>query len=409
MSLWDQLEDEDNDSSFELGIGKALTSVTDTPSHNHVANKDPMRLLTVGDNNYSELENSILTSLQNRELIKGGVVNVGAERITPETKRIIGGSSDVNQLIPFKYEWAWQKYLDACANHWMPTEINMNEDIRQWKDPDFLLPEERWLIESSLGYFSTADSIVVNNVVLNIYKRITAPECRQFLLRQAFEEAMHTHSYQYCIESLGMDQGKIFNLYREQPSMIIKDNWCFEFERKLNDPNCNDQDFLENLIGYYLMTEGLFFYCGFSSIFSMGRRQRMPGICEQFQYILRDESMHLNFGVDVINQIKQENPHLWTPALQRRVREIIAEGRLIETAYAKDLIPNGLPGMNIKMMTDYLGSISNRRCEQVGVPAVSKAVENPFPWMAEMIDLRKEKNFFETRVTDYQTGGAIKW
>jgi ribonucleoside-diphosphate reductase beta chain len=171
----------------------------------------------------------------------------------------------------------------------------------------------------SLGYFSTADSLVANNLVLAIYRLITNPECRQYLLRQAFEEAIHTHAYQYCIESLGMDEGEVFNMYREIPSVAKKASLeLSKFTHELSDPNFRtgtpeaDQDPAAQPDRLLRVTEGIFFYCGFTQILSMGRRNKMTGVAEQFQYILRDESMHLNFGIDVINQIKLENPHLWT-------------------------------------------------------------------------------------------------
>ena len=243
---------------------------------------------------------------------------MGAARVSVDEKAMINCRADLNQLVPFKYDWAWQKYIDGCANHWMPQEINMTADVATWKNPEGLTDDERRIVQRNLGYFSTADSLVANNLVLAIYRLITNPECRQYILRQAFEEAIHTHAYQYCIESLGMDEGEVFNMYREVPSVAKKAAWSISHTHALSDPTFKtgtsetDQTLLRNLIGFYAVTEGIFFYCGFTQILSMGRRNKMTGVAEQFQYILRDESMHLNFGIDVINQIKLENPHLWT-------------------------------------------------------------------------------------------------
>ena len=257
--------------------------------------------------------------------------------------------------------------------------------------------------------------MVANNLVLAIYRLITNPECRQYLLRQAFEEAIHTHAYQYCIESLGMDEGEVFNMYREVPSVAAKATWSLGKTHSLSDPNFRtgtletDQELLRNLIGFYCVTEGIFFYCGFTQILSMGRRNKMTGVAEQFQYILRDESMHLNFGIDVINQIKLENPLLWTPEFQQEAIQMILEGTELEIAYARDTMPRGVLGMNAAMMEEYLQFICNRRLNQVGLPEQFPGAQNPFPWMSEIMDLRKEKNFFETRVIEYQTGGALTW
>ncbi|WP_444896444.1 ribonucleotide-diphosphate reductase subunit beta [Microbulbifer sp. SSSA005] len=342
-------------------------------------------------------------------------LEMGAARIQVDEKRIINCRADLNQLVPFKYDWAWQKYLDGCANHWMPQEINMNKDVSMWKDPNGLTEDERRIVEYSLGYFSTADSLVANNLVLAIYRHITNPECRQYLLRQSFEEAIHTHAYQYCVESLGMDEGEVFNMYREVPAVAKKAAWSLSHTQAIGDPNFktgtveSDQELLRNLIAFYAVTEGIFFYCGFSQILSMGRRNKMTGVAEQFQYILRDESMHLNFGIDVINQIKLENPHLWTAEFQQEVTQMILEGMELEVAYARDTMPRGVLGMNANMMEEYLQFIANRRLSQLGLKEQFPGAQNPFPWMSEIMDLRKEKNFFETRVIEYQTGGALQW
>jgi len=342
-------------------------------------------------------------------------LEMGAARISVDEKAMINCRADLNQLVPFKYDWAWQKYLDGCANHWMPQEINMTADVATWKSKEGLTDDERRIVMRSLGYFSTADSLVANNLVLGIYRLVTNPECRQYLLRQAFEEAIHTHAYQYCIESLGMDEGEVFNMYREVPSVAKKAAWSISHTHELSDPNFStgtieaDQQLLRNLIGFYGVTEGIFFYCGFTQILSMGRRNKMTGVAEQFQYILRDESMHLNFGIDVINQIKLENPHLWTEEFKEEVTQMILEGTALEIEYARDTMPRGVLGMNAAMMEEYLHFIANRRLTQLGLTEQFPGATNPFPWMSEIMDLRKEKNFFETRVIEYQTGGALSW
>ncbi len=342
-------------------------------------------------------------------------LEMGADRVSVDEKAMINCRADLNQLVPFKYDWAWQKYIDGCANHWMPQEINMTADVALWKNPEGLTDDERRIVMRNLGYFSTADSLVANNLVLAIYRLITNPECRQYLLRQAFEEAIHTHAYQYCIESLGMDEGEVFNMYREIPSVAKKAAWSLSHTHSLSDPTFRtgtkeaDQELLRNLIGFYAVTEGIFFYCGFTQILSMGRRNKMTGVAEQFQYILRDESMHLNFGIDVINQIKLENPHLWTETFQQEAVQMILEGTQLEIEYARDTMPRGVLGMNAAMMEEYLHFICNRRLSQLGLPEQFPGAQNPFPWMSEIMDLRKEKNFFETRVIEYQTGGALSW
>ena len=338
-----------------------------------------------------------------------------AGRVQVDQKMMINCKADLNQLVPFKYDWAWQKYLDGSANHWMPQEINMTNDIVLWKSEDGLTEDERVIVKRNLGFFSTADSLVANNLVLALYRLITNPECRQYILRQSLEEAIHTHAYQYCIESLGMDEGEIFNMYREVPCVARKASWGLRYTQEISDPDFKtgteetDKQLLKNLIAFYCVLEGIFFYCGFTQILSMGRRNKMTGTAEQFQYILRDESMHVNFGIDVINQIKIENPHLWDEQMKSDAAQMILEGTELEIQYARDTMPRGVLGMNASMMEEYLKFIANRRLTQLGLDEEFTGVTNPFPWMSEIIDLRKEKNFFETRVIEYQTGGALNW
>ena len=360
--------------------------------------------------------NDVTEALDNLDIEKGLEELEGASgRVDVDQKQMINCRADVNQLVPFKYDWAWQKYLDGSANHWMPQEINMTADVALWKDPNGLTEDERRIVMRNLGFFSTADSLVANNIVLSVYRHITNPECRQYLLRQALEEAIHTHAYQYVIESLGMDEGEIFNMYKEVPSVARKAAWALPFTESLADQTFNtgtledDKTLLRNLIAFYCVLEGIFFYCGFTQILSMGNRNKMTGTAEQFQYILRDESMHVNFGIDMINQIKLENPQLWDEAMQTEARNMILQGTQLEIEYAHDTMPGGILGMNAESMSDYLKFIANRRLTQIGLEEEFPNATNPFPWMSEIMDLRKEKNFFETRVIEYQTGGALSW
>jgi len=342
-------------------------------------------------------------------------LEMGAARIEVDDKKIINCRADLNQLVPFKYTWAWDKYLAGCANHWMPNEINMSADIALWRDPNGLTEDERTIIMRNLGFFSTADSLVANNLVLAVYRHITNPECRQYLLRQAFEEALHTHSYQYVIESLGLDEALIFNMYREVPCVATKAAWALPYTQSLGDPQFNtgsfedNQRLLRDLIAFYVVFEGIFFYVGFTQVLAMGRRGKMVGTSEVFQYILRDESMHCNFGIDVINQIKIENPDLWTAEFQQEAIDMVRKGVELEIQYARDTMPRGVLGLNSEMFSNYVQYIANRRCAQIGLPEQYPGAENTFPWMSEMMDLKKEKNFFETRVIEYQAGGTLSW
>lgn len=335
-------------------------------------------------------------------------------RVKVDDKRLINCNTvDVNQLMPLKYKWAWEHYLNGCANNWLPTEVPMAKDIELWKS-NKLSTDERHVIMRNLGFFSTAESLVGNNIVLAIFKHITNPEARQYLLRQSFEEAVHTHTFHYICESLGLDEGAIFNMYNEIPVINKKDSFEMQLTADVLQPGFTTatfsgaQKFLENLIGYYLIMEGIFFYSGFVMILSFHRQNKMTGIGEQYQYILRDETIHLNFGIDLINGIKEENPELWTPAFQAQIINRIQQAVELEIGYAEDCLPTGILGLRAPMFRDYVQHIADRRLERIGLKAIYKS-KNPFPWMSEAIDLHKEKNFFETRVTEYQTAGNLSW
>ena len=419
MLNWDDYGKEENNTPAVVNVSESVKEVqkAEAPAKPVMDTAAPM----------PSAENKIIEEGTRAETAREAVKNldeaagiaeldqVMGSRVQVDDKMMINCNADLNQLVPFKYDWAWQKYLDGSANHWMPQEINMTNDIVLWKSEDGLTEDERTIVKRNLGFFSTADSLVANNLVLALYRLITNPECRQYILRQSLEEAIHTHAYQYCIESLGMDEGEIFNMYREIPCVARKASWGLKYTQEISNPEFKtgtvetDKQLLKNLIAFYCVLEGIFFYCGFTQILSMGRRNKMTGTSEQFQYILRDESMHVNFGIDVINQIKIENPHLWDEELKSEAAQMILEGTELEIQYARDTMPRGVLGMNAAMIEEYLKFIANRRLTQIGLEEEFKGVSNPFPWMSEIIDLRKEKNFFETRVTEYQVGGALNW
>ncbi len=338
-----------------------------------------------------------------------------SKRVSVDQKKLINcGKVDVNQLMPLKYTWAWEHYLNGCSNHWMPTEVPMGKDIETWKSKSALSDDERLVIMRNLGFFSTAESLVGNNIVLAIFKHVTNPEVRQYLLRQSFEEAIHTHTFHYIVESLALDQGEVFNMYNEVNSINAKDQFEMTLTEDIMKPDFTTstpegaQKFLENLIGYYIIMEGIFFYSGFVMILSFHRQNKMTGIGEQFQYILRDETVHLNFGIDLINGIKEENPHLWTTEFQAHIIDLIRQAVELEYKYAEDCLPRGILGLTAPMFREYVQYVADRRLERIGLKPIYRS-KNPFPWMSETIDLNKEKNFFETRVTEYQSASNLTW
>lgn len=337
------------------------------------------------------------------------------KRVDARDKRILNCKQvDVNQLMPLKYHWAWEHYLNGCNNHWMPSEVPMQKDIELWKSMDGLTKDERLLVMRNLGFFSTGESLVGNNIVLAIFKHITNPEARQYLLRQAFEEAVHTHTFHYICESLNLDEREVFNMYHEVPSIAEKDDFVMRNTAAVMQDDFHTdspekiQEFLRNLVAFYVIMEGIFFYSGFVMILSLHRQNKMTGIGEQFQYILRDETVHLNFGVDLINTIKEENPGVWTPDFQEEIKAMIKHAVELEVQYASDCLPRGILGLNSSLFREYIQHIADRRFERIGIKAQFGS-KNPFPWMSETMDLGKEKNFFETRVNEYQQGSSLVW
>ena len=322
--------------------------------------------------------------------------------------------TDPNKILPMKYLWARKYYQGGIANHWTPEEISMQRDVEQWKSSTALTEQERHLIMLNLGFFSTAESLTANNLVLAVYRHVTNSECRQYILRQAFEEAVHTDTFIYCCDTLGLDPDEIYNMYEKVDVIKDKDDFVVELTKSIFDPNFDivdsktTQQFVHDLIGYYVIMEGIFFYAGFAMMLSLRRHNKMVGVGQQFEYIMRDESIHLAFGCDLINTIRKENPEIWTQEFQTEVVELIKKAVELEVAYALEACPDGLLGITSSQFVDYVQHIADRRLERIGLPTVYD-VENPFPWMSQSTDLSKEKNFFETRVTEYQTAGSLDW
>lgn len=333
---------------------------------------------------------------------------------TPEKRILNSSTTDPNKILPMKYTWARTHYKAGVANNWTPDEVNMQKDVETWKNPAALSADERRLIMWNMGFFSTAESLTANNIVLTMYRHITNPECRQYLLRQAYEEAVHTDTFIYCCDTLGLDPDEVYTMYERIPSIKNKDEFVVNMTKSIFDQNFttegteNIQRFVHDLVGFYIIMEGIFFYAGFVMMLSFLRQNKMVGVGEQFQFILRDESVHLAFGADLINTIVQENPEIWTPQFKTTITENIKRGVELESEYAHDCLPNGILGLNAHVIDEYLKYIADRRLERIGLAKVYGA-ENPFPWMSEIIDLRKEKNFFETRVTEYKNAGSLKW
>ena len=273
--------------------------------------------------------------------------------------------------------------------------------------------DEKLVVERCLGFFAGSESLVANNLLLSIFKFVTDPECRQYILRQAYEESLHNLTVVYVCDSLNLDINKVYQAYSSIPSIKAKDDFLMNITTDINRPDFNintiegKREFLRNIITYYIICEGIFFFSGFAMLLSFNRQNKLPGIGEQIQYTLRDESLHIKFGTELINRIREDHPKVWTKAFEKETMEHIEIAMELELAYAREVLPTGILGLNSDMFIDYVQFIADRRLSNLGIESPFQDAQNPFPWLSEIIDLEKCKNFFETRVTEYSVGTLV--
>jgi ribonucleoside-diphosphate reductase beta chain len=347
-----------------------------------------------------------------RDSLELDSASVNMKPVNPDDKRVINGQTDINQLAPFKYPWAWNYFLNANKNHWTPLDINMAQDVTDYRYK--LTLEEKHVYENVLSYLTTSDILAMRNIGLAVMEKMSAPELQIYQARQVYEEALHTWTYQHCIETIGLDQSEIYNRYRVIPEIHQKISLA---NRRLDsvlrsDIDLNDPDELHNFVIAYMffsaIFEGCWFYNGFSPIFALQRRGLMKGTAEQLQYIMRDEVMHASFGIRVVKQIIfEENLTLD----QRAIQDMWEESYEAEKSYTNYILKDPILGYSAEMHLGQFQYIANRRAGQLGlgIEPFPGAKEATLPWLDEQANLRKEKNFFETRVTEYQTGGGLTW
>lgn len=338
------------------------------------------------------------------------VADTAAAPVRVEDKRVINGQADINQLAPFRYPWAWQYFLNANKNHWTPLDISMAQDIQDYHQK--LSPTERHVYENVLAYLTTSDILAMRNIGLAVMEKMSAPELQIYQARQVYEEALHTWTYQHCIESIGLEQSEIYNRYRVVPEIHRK---ILITNRRLNsvlrpDIDLSDADELENFVMAYVffaaVFEGCWFYNGFSPIFALQRRGLMKGTAEQLQYIMRDEVLHASFGIRAVLQILSENQLMLD---EKALRNMWDEAEGAEADYARYILREPILGYCADDHIAQFRYIANRRARQLGVAEPYPGAACALPWLDEQSNIRKEKNFFETRVTEYQTGSALSW
>ena len=324
-------------------------------------------------------------------------------------------NSNRNQLMPFEYPWAWEEFKNLCKNHWLPQEISMASDIQQWKTNGVLTDVEKHLIKKILAFFANTDLLVGDNLIMAIYKHLSVPEVRQYLCGQAFQESIHSWSYAHIVESLSMDQVEIFGEFKRVGTIKDKHDYQAQFmegvlHSSFNTKTAENKEiFLKNLCAYYLGMEGMQFYSAFVLLLNFKRRNLMVGTAEQLEYIVRDESLHCRFGTRIIQQYIEENPEIWNLRVKDSVRKNIEHVVELEDAFVADCMQQDVLGMSRTQFAKYIRYIADRRLESIGLEPLYHIDETPFPWMNEIMDLPKEKNFFESRVTEYQAAIGLDW
>lgn len=318
----------------------------------------------------------------------------------------------VSQLIQSQNTWAIDLWRKGCANHWMPQEVDMSTDIKQWKNNGFITEDEKLLVKRTLGLFAMGESMVSNSIDTVEYRYITDGACRQYLLRKNFEESLHNWTVSVCCEAYNLNVDEVAEAYRNISTIKNKNKFVSDRLSKFTpdfniDTKEGKQSFLKNMVTFYLVMEGTWFFSNFALIMSLGRQNKLTGLYDQINYTLRDESIHVEFGVNVINKIKEDYPSLWTKALQEELIDIITEGVEIEIEYAKEILPNGILGVTADMLVDYIKFLANTRVASVGLPDIYESVKNPFPWLSEAQDATGIAAFFERREKNYQNAGML--
>jgi len=328
-------------------------------------------------------------------------------------KRVINGRESVFfNLLPLKYSWAYDLYRTMKSNHWEPEDISMQKDIEQWKSTDQLSDVERWIIRMGIGYFSAAEGIVGDNLLHVIREKVTAPELKLVLGRHAHEENIHADSLLYMIGSLGINPHECEAMFEDVPTIKRKNEFVMRISRRLRrDLDLteleNKQLLAQNMFLFGQCMEGTQFYGLFGMVLALYRQNKFPGIGQMFRYTLRDESNHIELLRLLLLALKDENPEIWTPVFCETLRDMMQEAKQLEKEFIADCLPVNAIGLSKSDFALYIDYIADRRLEGCGLAPLMGEVANPFPWLAEMMDIQKEQNFFEGRVTEYQKSSAL--
>ena len=318
---------------------------------------------------------------------------------------LIGKASpEDTSLHPIKYRWAYDLYNQAVRNTWFPHEITLKEDLDDWKK---MTDDERHAVKFLMAFFNPAELIVNRSIALGIYPYLKSPECHLYLANQMWEEANHCVAFEYVLETFPFDRETIFNLHLEVPSMVAKEAYINKYMKRMCEMTVDvsttegKKDFIRNLVATNIVMEGIWFYSGFMVALSFRQRKQLRNFGSMINWVLRDESLHLQFGMNLIQNILEENPDLLTQDFADDIRNIIIEGVDCEVLYNKDLFPNGILGLNADYVNQYVKYVADRRLEELGFSKYYN-VTNPAKWMSTATDVYELVNFFEAQNTSYE-------
>ncbi len=329
-------------------------------------------------------------------------------------KKVINGRETMTfNLLPLKYQWAYDLYRKMKANHWEPEDIPMGKDIEQWRDDNVVSDQERWIIRMGIGYFSAAEGIVGDNIQHVTRELVTAPELKLVLGRHAHEENIHADSLLYMISSLGINPHECEAMFEDIPTIVRKNEFVTKNSKDLRrdidltEPE-NKKLLARNMFLFGQCMEGTQFYGLFGMVLSLYRQNKFPGIGQMFRYTLRDESNHIEVFRNLFMDLVEENREIWTAEFKEELRQTMAEAVALEKEFIRDCLPANAVGLVIDDFLTYIDYIADRRLEGCGLTPLNPGIKNPLPWLAEMMDIKKEQNFFEGRVTEYQKSSALE-
>lgn len=328
-------------------------------------------------------------------------------------KQVINGRETMTfNLLPLKYQWAYGLYRTMKANHWEPEDIPMQRDIEQWRSDTALSEIDRWIIRMAVGYFSAAEGIVGDNIIHVVREVVTASELKLVLGRHAHEENIHADSLLYMISSLGINPHECEAMFEDVETIQQKNKFVTQTSHALRKeldftlPE-NKKLLARNIFVFGQCMEGTQFYGLFGMVLSLYRQGKFPGIGQMFRYTLRDESNHIELFRQLLMELVEENPDIWTSEFRSELVALMQEAVRLEKAFIRDCLPISGVGLSADEFCQYIDYIADRRLEGCGLPSLNPGVQNPLPWLAELMDIKKEQNFFEGRVTEYQKSSAL--